>query len=721
MDTPDHLPIAQHSLEGFESSELPAPKKKRGRPPRKKITPPTEAEPLNDLSLQSSGQPIPSDGLIPARPKRGRRPSASKAQRAENEGPLNTEHSSTAQKINHEPELIRFEYAPTPPPSEDWQPGSSKKEDRPIYTGLPIEETRPALPLYATTESFRNAPTEESKKTSEGLPKEEVRPETPSSLGERSQAPQHQRHKNGKFFKEREAYAHHPKHRQNFNPPAKAQHSVVHPRGGQQANGKKDRKASFHEAGPRNNKKRANAFWSADARGSFAMQPNFGELPYWDVLQNQSMREAFLADKDLSLDAFDFNAYYAMSLYELSEALKGLGIEPERIPSKKTLLRSAFKKLGEEGRLLKITGLLEVLENGHGLLVYQQDSYAQYEFSAFVHKSLVEQYGLGTGHMLSTLALPPREQETTAAVLRIDSVFGESPEELSSKTPFHELTPYYPLERILLENGNATWDNNSMRVVDLLTPMGLGQRGLIVAPPRVGKTVLLQNIAHAIAANKPDAHLIVLLIDERPEEVTDFRRHVKGEVIASTFDQSPECHIHAAEMVIAKARRMVEGGKDVIILLDSITRLARAYNTLMPNSGKILSGGVEANALERPKRFFGSARNIEGGGSLTILGSALIETGSKMDEVIFEEFKGTGNMELHLDRALAEKRVFPALNFEKSGTRKEELLYHPDELNKIYALRRAMKGVPAVDAMEMLIQRVKKTKSNPEFLVSMSR
>ena len=261
-----------------------------------------------------------------------------------------------------------------------------------------------------------------------------------------------------------------------------------------------------------------------------------------------------------------------------------------------------------------------------------------------------------------------------------------------------------------------------MRVVDLVSPVGLGQRGLIVAPPRTGKTVLQQAIARSLRVNNPQAHLIVLLVDERPEEVTDFRRQVPdSEVIASTFDESAQSHVHAAEIVIEKARRMVECGQDVVILLDSITRLARAYNTTMPNSGKILSGGVEATALQRPKRFFGSARNIEGGGSLTILGTALVETGSKMDEVIFEEFKGTGNMELHLDRELSNKRIFPALDFEKSGTRKEELLYHPDELNKIYSLRRSLKGVPPVEAMEMFIQRVRKTKNNPEFLMGLGR
>jgi transcription termination factor Rho len=339
-----------------------------------------------------------------------------------------------------------------------------------------------------------------------------------------------------------------------------------------------------------------------------------------------------------------------------------------------------------------------------------------------VPQALIDYYGLLPGHIVKAQLHPHRENESCPFVVKVETVMGLDPDQLTEIVPFTEGVPYYPTDRILMEtDSESKWDNLSMRVVDCLTPVGFGQRGLIVAPPRTGKTVLLQGMANAIQKNYPKAHLIILLIDERPEEVTDFRRQVHGEVISSTFDESAESHVHAAEMVIEKARRMVEVGQDVVILLDSITRLARAYNTMMPSSGKILSGGVEANALQKPKRFFGSARNIEGGGSLTILGTALVETGSKMDEVIFEEFKGTGNMELHLDRGLSDKRIFPALSMDKSGTRKEELLYHPDEMLKIYSLRRAMKGLPSTDAMEMLIQRIKKTNTNAEFLMSVSR
>jgi len=297
---------------------------------------------------------------------------------------------------------------------------------------------------------------------------------------------------------------------------------------------------------------------------------------------------------------------------------------------------------------------------------------------------------------------------------------GHPPEDISKVVPFEELVPYYPLKRILLEAPDIQKDV-SMRAVDILTPIGFGQRGLIVAPPRTGKTILLQNIANSISENSPETKLILLLVDERPEEVTDFRRHTKGEVVSSTFDESPESHIHCAEMVGEKARRLVEQGEHVVILLDSITRLARAYNALASNQGKIMSGGLEATALQKPKRFFGAARNIEGAGSLTIIGTALVDTGSRMDEIIFEEFKGTGNMELHLDRGLVERRVFPAINIDRSGTRKEELIYHPEELQRIFGLRRAMQGLGPIESMEMLIQRLKKTKSNAEFLLTLSR
>jgi transcription termination factor Rho len=364
--------------------------------------------------------------------------------------------------------------------------------------------------------------------------------------------------------------------------------------------------------------------------------------------------------------------------------------------------------------------LIDLTDRGHGFIVHEHVNYRLYPEDAYLPESLVNRYGLKRGHQVEVVVVAPQGGDRCPAVIAVRSVMGGAPDEISKVIPFEELVPYYPLKRILLEATEIHKDI-SMRSVDLLTPVGFGQRGLIVAPPRTGKTVLLQNIANSISHNFPEVKLILLLIDERPEEVTDFKRHTKGEVVSSTFDEAPESHVHAAEMVCEKARRMVEQGQHVVILLDSITRLARAYNALASNSGKIMSGGVEATALQKPKRFFGSARNIEGGGSITILGTALIDTGSRMDEVIFEEFKGTGNMELHLDRGLSDKRIFPAINIDRSGTRKEELIYHPEEMLRVYGLRRAMQGIPPVEAMEMFIQRLKKTKSNAEFLMSLNR
>ena len=412
-----------------------------------------------------------------------------------------------------------------------------------------------------------------------------------------------------------------------------------------------------------------------------------------------------------------------MLLPELREEVAALGIDTPNAPNRDQLIDAITKYAAEKKAAILTTGILEILDDDEGgLIVYERDSYRVKALSAYVPQAFIKHYGLQRGHIVRAQLHPHREGESCPIVVRIESVMDQDPETLSEIVPFTERVPYYPTSRILMEaDSEAKWDNLSMRVVDCLTPVGFGQRGLIVAPPRTGKTVLMQGMANSIQKNYPDSHLIILLIDERPEEVTDFRRQVSGEVISSTFDETAESHVHAAEMVIEKARRMVEVGKDVVILLDSITRLARAYNTTMPSSGKILSGGVEANALQKPKRFFGSARNIEDGGSLTIIATALVETGSKMDEVIFEEFKGTGNMELHLDRGLSDKRIFPALSMDKSGTRKEELLYHPDEMLKIYSLRRAMKGLPSTDAMEMLIQRIKKTNTNAEFLMSVAR
>ena len=451
----------------------------------------------------------------------------------------------------------------------------------------------------------------------------------------------------------------------------------------------------------------------------------FGELLEFEALRSLETIHALAAELtgEGTAEALDFNRIYDLPLPELRAEIEALSLEVPSAPNRDQLINALVAHAATSKAPINTVGILEIMDDDEGgIIVYQRDSYRIKALSAYVPQAFIEHYGLQRGHIVNAQLHPHRENESCPFVVKIHRVMDQDPETLSEIVPFTERVPYYPLDRILMEaDSESKWDNLSMRVVDCLTPIGFGQRGLIVAPPRTGKTILMQGMANSIQRNYPDSHLIILLIDERPEEVTDFRRQVSGEVISSTFDESAESHVHAAEMVIEKARRMVEVGKDVIILLDSITRLARAYNTTMPSSGKILSGGVEANALQKPKRFFGSARNIEDGGSLTIIATALVETGSKMDEVIFEEFKGTGNMELHLDRGLSDKRIFPALSLDKSGTRKEELLYHPDEMSKIYSLRRAMKGLPSTDAMEMLIQRIKKTKTNAEFLMSVAR
>jgi transcription termination factor Rho len=446
----------------------------------------------------------------------------------------------------------------------------------------------------------------------------------------------------------------------------------------------------------------------------------FGELPdparFADLDALETLADEIAHKKT---DPIWLNELYALGHAELTAKARDLGAKFEGVPNRKQLLTGIFAAAAEQKIPLLDQGWLDLTDRGFGFVVHPFTNYRLYPEDSYLPEGFVKQLGLKRGHHVEVQVQAPQGTDRCPSVVRIRKVMGGKPDAISSVKPFEELTPYYPLQRIWLEMQGAK--DVSMRMVDIITPVGFGQRGLIVAPPRTGKTVLLQNMANSIAANSPDAKLIILLIDERPEEVTDFRRHCKGEVVSSTFDETPESHIHCAEMVIEKARRLVEQGEHVVILLDSITRLARAYNALASNSGKIMSGGLEATALQKPKRFFGSARNIEGAGSLTILGTALVDTGSRMDEIIFEEFKGTGNMELHLDRDLVNKRIFPALNIDKSGTRKEELIYHPDELARIYALRRAMQGVPAADSIEMLIQRLKKTKTNAEFLMSLNR
>ena len=447
---------------------------------------------------------------------------------------------------------------------------------------------------------------------------------------------------------------------------------------------------------------------------------HFGDLP--DPARFQNLEAIAKLAEEISSGGQEpiwLNELYGLNLFDLSALARKMEIKFEGAPNRRQLIGQIFAATAEQKRPILDRGYVDQTDRGQSFIVHEDVNYRLYPEDAFLPEIFVRQLGLKRGHLVEVQVQPPQGSDRCPAVVAIRQVMGRPPEDASKVPPFEELTPYYPLQRILLEQEGAK--DVSMRMVDIVTPVGFGQRGLIVAPPRTGKTILMQNMANSIAVNSPHAKLIILLVDERPEEVTDFKRHCKGEVVSSTFDETPESHVHCAEMVIEKARRLVELGEHVIILLDSITRLARAYNALASNSGKIMSGGLEANALQKPKRFFGSARNIEGAGSLTILGTALVDTGSRMDEIIFEEFKGTGNMELHLDRDLVNKRIFPAINIDKSGTRKEELIYHPDELLRVYSLRRAMQGVPAADSMDMLIQRLKKTKTNAEFLMSLNR
>jgi len=449
-------------------------------------------------------------------------------------------------------------------------------------------------------------------------------------------------------------------------------------------------------------------------------QPIFGDLPRPERFTDLAALDQLALDiSSGSAEALQLEKIYAFNLADLSAFARTQNIVIEGAPNRRQLLNQLLAQAAAQKQVIFDTGYVDINERG-AFIVHEDVNYRLYPDDPYLPESLINRYGIKRGHQIKVQVQSPQNEERCPSVVKVIEVMGLAPEKILNITPFEELVPYYPLKRVLLEAPEVQKDV-SMRAVDILTPIGFGQRGLIVAPPRTGKTVLLQNIANSISENSPEVKLILLLIDERPEEVTDFKRHTKGEVVSSTFDESPESHVHCAEMVGEKARRIVEHGGHVVVLLDSITRLARAYNALAANNGKIMSGGLEATALQKPKRFFGAARNIEGAGSLTIIATALIDTGSRMDEVIFEEFKGTGNMELHLDRGLVERRIFPSINIDRSGTRKEELIYHPEELQRIYGLRRAMQGLGPVESMEMLITRLKKTKSNAEFLMTLAR
>jgi transcription termination factor Rho len=420
-------------------------------------------------------------------------------------------------------------------------------------------------------------------------------------------------------------------------------------------------------------------------------------------------------------NAMSLTMLKAKPVHELVQMAETMGLENMARQRKQDVIFSILKAHARGGEDIYGDGVLEILQDGFGFLRSADSSYLAGPDDIYVSPSQIRRFNLRTGDSISGLIRPPKDGERYFALLKVGEINYDTPESARHKLLFENLTPLHPTKRLKLERGNGSTEDLTARMIDLMAPLGKGQRGLIISPPKAGKTMLLQNIATSITWNHPDVYLIVLLIDERPEEVTEMSRTVKGEVVASTFDEPASRHVQVAEMVIEKAKRLVEHKRDVVVLLDSITRLARAYNTVVPSSGKVLTGGVDANALQRPKRFFGAARNVEEGGSLTIIATALIDTGSRMDDVIYEEFKGTGNSEIHLDRRISEKRVYPAFNINRSGTRKEELITAPDELAKIWILRKLLHPMDELAAVEFLLDKMKDTKTNSDFFESMKR
>ena len=417
----------------------------------------------------------------------------------------------------------------------------------------------------------------------------------------------------------------------------------------------------------------------------------------------------------------NFSELKQLPIADLVNMSQEMGVENTSRMRKQDIIFAILKAHALKGEDIHGDGVVEILADGFGFLRSSDGSYLAGPDDIYVSPSQIRRFGLRTGDTISGKIRPPKDSERYFALLKVDQINFDSPDSAKRKILFENLTPLFASRRLIMEQGNGSTEDLTARVVDLCAPFGRGQRGLIVSPPKAGKTLMLQNLAHSIEKNYPDCYLIVLLIDERPEEVTEMQRSVKGEVVASTFDEPANRHVQVAEMVIEKAKRLVEHKRDVVILLDSITRLARAYNTVIPSSGKVLTGGVDANALQRPKRLYGAARNIEEGGSLTIIATALVDTGSKMDEVIYEEFKGTGNMEIHLTRNIAERRVFPAININRSGTRREDLLLSPEELQRTWILRKILQSMDECDAIEFLIERMKNHKTNAEFFDAMKR
>jgi len=453
--------------------------------------------------------------------------------------------------------------------------------------------------------------------------------------------------------------------------------------------------------------------------------PRHGQegLPVDDHMMMDGTDADIISPEELAAkrNAMSLTMLKAKPVHELVQMAESMGLENMARQRKQDVIFSILKAHARGGEDIYGDGVLEILQDGFGFLRSADSSYLAGPDDIYVSPSQIRRFNLRTGDSISGLIRPPKDGERYFALLKVGEINFDTPESARHKLLFENLTPLHPTKRLKLERGNGSTEDLTARMIDLMAPLGKGQRGLIISPPKAGKTMLLQNIATSITWNHPDVYLIVLLIDERPEEVTEMSRTVNGEVVASTFDEPASRHVQVAEMVIEKAKRLVEHKRDVVVLLDSITRLARAYNTVVPSSGKVLTGGVDANALQRPKRFFGAARNVEEGGSLTIIATALIDTGSRMDDVIYEEFKGTGNSEIHLDRRISEKRVYPAFNINRSGTRKEELITVPDELAKIWILRKLLHPMDELAAVEFLIDKMKDTKTNTDFFESMKR
>ncbi len=693
------------------AQEPPAPLKKRGRPKKNTAATPAESPVLQELISTEISE---NQETVPA---------SMENVKTVHTVSLNSKHRSNPVPLNQE--------EPEATVSDNTIPAQSEKSDDFVESfsqEVPFEQTiQPDRIVVATDDTSMSVrpeglPEDAEKDTYTPPPEPEqavVAP--PPILTEEEKEEQELREYNAPDFQQRQQL--YRQQQQMFRQNSGNQH------GGNQRNnnnqrGNNNNQRNNNQRG--NNGQNGNAPWSNNSRINNIR--NYEEQVYAEFLRHQKNdqnlsipgmpaptdQDAASARHDMpSLNIADLQA---KSMEDLMSLANELGIEGVGALEKSKLVFEILRANAAKHGVMYGSGYLEVMpDGGYGFLRSAEYSYMPSSEDIYLSPQQIRRFAVKTGDFITGQIRTPRDKERFFAMYRVDSINNEPTEKRCKVIPFSNLTPDFPTKRLILE---TTPDEISTRVVDLVTPIGMGQRGLIVAPPRTGKTVLMQKMANSIIKNNPDVTLIILLIDERPEEVTDMKRCVSSnaEVVSSTFDEPPERHVQIAEMVIEKAKRMVEYKKDVVILLDSITRLARAYNTLQPHSGKILSGGVDANALHKPKRFFGAARNIQGHGSLTIIATALIDTGSKMDEVIFEEFKGTGNMELHLDRSLVDKRIYPAINIEASGTRKEELLLHPDELQRMWTLRKAMNGVPMVEAMELLVTKLKKISTNAEFL-----